>query len=139
MEEVKEEKKEEEVEEDTGPKQYVIGWKGVFARLEKFLKERKWTVKQLFRSKRINKDQSELIRFDEFKDFIISDKFLGMDHLSESDIREIFDAVDTGKTNGIDMDELNAAMKLWKTFHKDNKDYMKQLWIEVKWLRWVVP
>ena len=30
-----------------------------------------------------------------------------MDHLSDEMIKEIFDAVDTGKTDGIDLDELD--------------------------------
>ena len=36
---------------------YEIGSRGVFLKIEKFLDERKWTLRQLYKSMRVNKDQ----------------------------------------------------------------------------------
>ena len=63
----------------------------VFHKLQTFLRERHWTLAHLFRSKRINKDQSEFIDFEEFHSFLHSETFVGLE-ISEADLKEIFEA-----------------------------------------------
>ena len=81
----------------------------VFARIQGFLREKKWTFAHLFKSKRINHDQSQFLNKTEFENLLTSKKFLGLD-VSKEDIDKVFDAVDADKTGRLNLLELDRAI-----------------------------
>ncbi len=81
----------------------------VLAHVQKFMREKKWTFAHLFKSKRINQDQSHALNKQEFEILLTSETFVGL-NMSINEIDEVFDAVDVGKTGGITLKEVDDAI-----------------------------
>lgn len=57
---------EDEDDDEDDDDSLVIGSKGVLKKLQAFLRKRKWNLQQLYRSQRVNKDQSQFLNVHEF-------------------------------------------------------------------------